>query len=142
MNTITLLTGDKPSGKSFPEKPTLWSYYHKYSVLKINSLQDIKEIIEGNRGNAYNVLIRGIPHKVEPNGQYLRRSNNTTDTLLNWICLDIDGLEKDKPLKEKLIELLPFIKKETGMLIDYSSKEGVYYDNDTPNSSVAGVYGN
>ena len=128
MNTITLLTGDKPSGKRFP-KPSgkiPFPYLHDYKVLEINSLQDIKDIIETNRGNPNNYFIRGVPHTFEANGKYRRKIVNTTDTLQKWICLDIDGIPKDKSVRDFLISELPFVDETTGILLDYSSKEGVY----------------
>ncbi len=126
MNTITLLIGDKPSGKVFPKKPPKKPYFNSVKVFDIESLEDIQKIIEQNRANPYAYFIRGIPHTFEEDGTFLRRIVNTEDTPLNWIMLDIDGWKKDKPLRDKLIEYLPFVNQETAMLIDYSSKEGVF----------------
>ena len=128
MNSITLLFGDKPSGKVFPKpKPEPKKpFFHEGEVIDIESLEDIQKIIEQNRANPNAYFIRGVPHIFEEDRTFLRRIVNTEDTPLNWIMLDIDGWNKDKPLKDKLIEKLPFVNQKTAMLIDYSSSEGVF----------------
>ncbi len=127
MNTITLLIGDKKSGKGFPKQKPDFPYLHDYKICPLNSLEDIKEIIVKHRNNPYAYFIRGIPHTFQDDGSFRRKKKNAEDSPLNWIMIDIDGWEKDgKTLKEKLIEYLPFVNQETGMLIDYSSSEGVF----------------
>ena len=126
MNTITLLFGDKPSGKVFPKKPPKKPFFHEGEVIDIESLEDIQKIIEQNRANPNAYFIRGVPHTFEEDRTFRRKMYNTADTPLNWIMLDIDGWDKDKPLKDKVIEILPFVNQKTAMLIDYSSSEGVF----------------
>ena len=140
MNTITLLTGDRPSRKCFPSVDKDFPYLHEYSVQEINSLLDIKQLIETTRNNPFNYFIRGVPNNLEKDGRFRRLKVNTIDNPLNWIMLDIDGVGRDLPLQSYLIENLPFITKDTEMLIDYSSKEGVYGDVDYRNKYYAHVY--
>ena len=45
MNTITLLIGDKPSGKVFPKQPPKFPTFHDGKVIDIESLEDIQKII-------------------------------------------------------------------------------------------------
>ena len=73
MNTITLLFGDKPSGKRFPTKPPKKPFFHEGEVIDIESLEDIQKIIEQNRANPYAYFIRGVPHTFEEDGTFLRR---------------------------------------------------------------------
>ena len=129
MNSITLLEGyEHIASKTFPKRKRKQkvSIFHDYIVCPINSLQDIKKAIEQNRKNPYAYFIRHVPIRFEDDGSFRRLQENTKDTPLNWIMIDIDGWKKDKPLKEKLIEHLPFVNQETAMLIDYSSSEGVF----------------
>lgn len=141
MNTITILTGDRPARKSYPDLKEGNSYKHSVDVQEINSLLDIKKLIEDTRSNINNYFIRNVPHTYDKDGKFQRLKVNTTDNPLNWIMLDIDGVSRDLPLQSYLIENLPFITKDTEMIIDYSSKEGVYgADKDYRNKYYAHVY--